>query len=497
MMTIRRFHLKSAVHLFLIRDGQILLLRRFNTGYEDGNYGVVAGHLDGGEQVKSAAIREAEEEVGIQIAPSNLEVVGVMHRQSDDERVDFFLVTETWAGEIVNREPHKCDQLAWFDIDDLPANVIPYIRRAIDNYRQGRWFDSFGWSQTQSAPSGFSSARSSSNLRTNMTDHDAIQLHQDSIIIDALNASHHSNEGVLQRMHAGGITAANVTLTSWQNLAQTMDNVADYNHLFREHEDLITPVRNVADIHQAKATQRVGLIFGFQNTSPIEDNVRLLSVCHAVGVRIIQLTYNHQNLVGAGCMEPTDTGLSNFGRDVVAEMNRLGILIDLSHCGPRTTLDAIEASEWPVAITHANARTFCDHPRNKFDDAIKALVEKGGVIGAVAFPPFVTGGRDATLDDYLDAIESLVDLAGVDHVGVGPDFMEEMPAYRAERVLRDIAPEVKELFLSTPPMTGFESAASFPNVTQGLLARGYSAEDVQKIIGGNWLRLFEAVWHTE
>ena len=140
-----RFKLVSAVHIFLIRDGQVLLLRRFNTGYEDGNYSVVAGHLDGGEEVKAAAIREAREEVGIEIAPGDLQVVGVMHRRSDDERVDFFVTATAWAGKITNREPHRCDQLAWFDLDALPENVIPYVRRALDNYRKGKWFDSFGW----------------------------------------------------------------------------------------------------------------------------------------------------------------------------------------------------------------------------------------------------------------------------------------------------------------------------------------------------------------
>jgi len=142
-----RFKLVSAVHLFLIRDGKILLLRRFNTGYEDGKYSVVAGHLNGDEEVKAAAIREAREEVGIEISARDLQVVGVMHRKSNDERVDFFLTAASWAGEIVNQEPDKCDQLAWFNVDDLPENVVPYVRRALDNYRQGNWFDSFGWSK--------------------------------------------------------------------------------------------------------------------------------------------------------------------------------------------------------------------------------------------------------------------------------------------------------------------------------------------------------------
>jgi 8-oxo-dGTP diphosphatase len=144
-MTEQRFQLKAAVHLFLLRDNELLMLRRFNTGYEDGKYSVVAGHLDGGEEVKTAAIREAREEAGIELDPSALEVVGVMHRKSNDERVDFFVTARQWSGVIENREPDKCDDLRWFDLDNLPANTIPYIRRAVDQFQQGKWFDSYGW----------------------------------------------------------------------------------------------------------------------------------------------------------------------------------------------------------------------------------------------------------------------------------------------------------------------------------------------------------------
>jgi len=144
-MSEERFRLLSAVHLFLIHDGKVLLLRRFNTGYEDGKYSVIAGHLEGGEEVTAAMAREAREEAGIEVAPEDLRVVGVMHRRSDDERIDFFLVATSWSGEVTNREPHRCDRLAWFDLDHLPGDVIPYVRRALDNYRQGIWFDSFGW----------------------------------------------------------------------------------------------------------------------------------------------------------------------------------------------------------------------------------------------------------------------------------------------------------------------------------------------------------------
>jgi len=140
-----RFHLKSAVHLFLMRGDEILLLRRHNTGYEDGNYSVIAGHLDSGEEVKRAMMREAREEAGIDIAADDLEVVHVMHRKSDDERIDFFLKATRWRGEPVNREPHKCDELRWRRINDLPANTVPYVRRAIENIQRGVTFDSYGW----------------------------------------------------------------------------------------------------------------------------------------------------------------------------------------------------------------------------------------------------------------------------------------------------------------------------------------------------------------
>jgi 8-oxo-dGTP diphosphatase len=142
-----RFFFKSAVHLFLIQEEKILLSRRFNTGYEDGNYSVVAGHLEGGERVVTAAVRESREEVGITIQPRHIEVVGVMHRLSEDERFDFFVVADEWEGQVRNMEPNKCDDLSWFPLEELPDNMVPYVRKAIQNYLSGIWFDSFGWDQ--------------------------------------------------------------------------------------------------------------------------------------------------------------------------------------------------------------------------------------------------------------------------------------------------------------------------------------------------------------
>ncbi|MET3682872.1 8-oxo-dGTP pyrophosphatase MutT (NUDIX family) [Alkalibacillus flavidus] len=144
-MSKNRFTLLAAVHVFLIQDGHVLLLRRYNTGYQDGNYSVLTGHLDGGEDVIQAAQREVLEEGGVTIPYDDFSMVGVMHRQSDDERIDFFLSAEDWEGEITNMEPHKCDDLSWHPLNQLPDNTIPYIKRAIDNYRNNRSFDIVGF----------------------------------------------------------------------------------------------------------------------------------------------------------------------------------------------------------------------------------------------------------------------------------------------------------------------------------------------------------------
>ncbi len=150
-MVVQRFKTVTAVHLFLVRDESILLLRRFQTGYEDGKYSVIAGHLEGDEEIVSAMAREDWEEVGIRVQPEQLKVIGVIHRKAMDERIDFFLVADTWEGEIVNAEPTKCDEVAWFDLDQLPVNTIPYVKKAIENYQKGIWFDSVGWDMYRQA----------------------------------------------------------------------------------------------------------------------------------------------------------------------------------------------------------------------------------------------------------------------------------------------------------------------------------------------------------
>ncbi|MBI4218895.1 MAG: membrane dipeptidase, partial [Chloroflexi bacterium] len=255
----------------------------------------------------------------------------------------------------------------------------------------------------------------------------ARRLLEDAIVIDGLDTSRWGSRTVYEGLRAGGVTAINATIAVWDDYGQVLENIKRWLRWFEEHRDLIRPVLTSEDVRQAKREGRTGVIFGWQNATAIAGDIDRLRLFHRLGVRVIQLTYNERNLLGNGCYERRDDGLSRFGLSVIREMNRLGILIDLSHCGDRTTLEAIEASESPVAITHANARSQFEHPRNKTDETIKRLAGKGGVIGANAFPMFFPDGFDSTLETYLEAIEYIVQLAGADHVGIGTDFCMEQP----------------------------------------------------------------------
>ena len=327
---------------------------------------------------------------------------------------------------------------------------------------------------------------------------DADRLYRESIVIDGLNVSNWDSPAVYPSLQAGSVTAMNATTVVWEGFQAAMDNTAAWLRRFREREEALTQVRSAADISRAKAEGKVGVILGWQNTSPIENDLDRLALFHALGVRIMQLTYNERNLLGNGCYERTDDGLSNFGVDAVKEMNRLGILIDLSHVGDRTTLDAATLSQVPVACTHANARAFFDHPRNKTDEALKLIAEGGGVIGANAFPLFFPKRFDTTLSDYVDAIEDLVERVGIDHVGMGTDYTQDQPQEFFDWLFSQQGTKASP----NPPVfpdpalhpKGMETPDKLSGVAHELVSRGYDADSICKVLGGNWLRLFQRVW---
>ena len=320
-------------------------------------------------------------------------------------------------------------------------------------------------------------------------------LHNESIIIDALEISNWSRS-VFQNMRRGGLTAVNATVAVLENFTQTMENLAWWHNALKENSDLICQVRSVVDIKSAKEGGRTGIIFGFQNLSPIEDDLDRLTTFHKLGVKIIQMTYMEANYAGQGCLERIDAGLTGFGIEAVEQMNRLGILIDLSHTGYHTTMDTIEASPKPVAFTHANPKSICDHPRNKADEVLKALVKKGGVIGATIFPAFLPSGNKSTIEDFVDVIEYLVEMVGIDHVGVGTDFTEGQPRKWFDWILTGKSKKGPALSLDHPLTNpeGIQHAADFPNITAALLSRGLAHSDIRRIMGLNFMRLFEEVW---
>jgi membrane dipeptidase len=321
---------------------------------------------------------------------------------------------------------------------------------------------------------------------------DAAALHRDAIVIDGLDYSYPTRERFL-RMRTAGLTAAHVTLAAFENYEQTAANIVLWERALAESPDVVRPIRTADDIESAKREGRVGIIYGFQNASPIEDELAYVSVFRTLGVRIVQLAYMYQNLVGAGCLEPRDPGLSAFGRDLVKELNRQAVAIDLSHCGPKTTMEAIEASSTPVLFTHANAKAVLDSKRNKSDEELRFLAERGGVVGAVTFPTFVAA-KDPTIDDWFRHVDYLVNLVGEDHVSIGTDFVEGQPEGFLDRGLGRHVPAGMVPGWPWQYPSGIASVDDFPNVTAGLLKRGFGEGVVRKILGGNLVRIYRELW---
>lgn len=314
----------------------------------------------------------------------------------------------------------------------------------------------------------------------------ALEIHKKAIVIDGLNASVMEKE-YFQKMLLGGITATNYTVAMMQNLSETCKGISSMYKLIGANDEALL-VETVDDIIKAKREGKVGIILGFQNIAPLEGDLNLLKIYHKLGVRVIQLTYHYKNLAGDGCAEKTDSGLSYFGEELVRQMNKLGIVVDLAHVGKNTALEAIQISKDPVIASHSNAYSLVPTYQNKEDEVIKAIAEKGGVIGATLFPRLL-GKEKATIEDFLNHIDYMVNLVGVDHVGIGSDFAEgwaENPSLRKKLL------EIDGTVYAYPER--IESITKFPNITAGLLSRGYSEEDVEKILGSNFLRVFREVW---
>ncbi|MBW2148983.1 MAG: dipeptidase [Deltaproteobacteria bacterium] len=332
----------------------------------------------------------------------------------------------------------------------------------------------------------------------------AQQLHRESIVVDS-TVLHHTiiEDKFFDRMKASGVDIAFVT-TNAGTYEQTLDRLGKVLDTIHRRSDVMTPVRTAAEMRQAKARGKVGVLIAFQDLSPIGDDLQKLRIFYELGLRVAGLTYSGGNLIGDGCAERTREvrRLSFFGLEVVQEMNRLGIIPDLAHTGDATSEDTLEQSAPPVVFTHSNARTLADTTRNKPDHQIRAMAAKQGVMGVVAMPRTVCDDMSqADLPKLIDHVDYIANLVGVDHVGVGTDFTDarerfgnSMPSWWDAGTWRVLRPEMLgtvEDWYKYPYAKGFENMQGWPNLTRGLVARGYSDDEIRRILGGNWVRVLE------
>ncbi|GMV07673.1 MAG: hypothetical protein AMXMBFR53_39480 [Gemmatimonadota bacterium] len=310
----------------------------------------------------------------------------------------------------------------------------------------------------------------------------------------------------LENARASGITAVNLTVGVVGSAAPapfetTVARIAAWEREVDRHPHVLARVRNASDLEGAKAAGRLGLVYGFQDTVPLEGQLDRLELFHGLGVRIVQLTYNDRNLLGDGALEPGDAGLSRMGEAAVARMNELGILVDLSHCGARTTLEGIRASAAPVALTHTGCAAVFAHPRNKDDAALRLAADRGGVAG-IYLMPFLNPAGPPTAEDVLRHVEHALRVCGEDHVGIGSDqgitplnvadpFPAQFAAVAERRARMGIAAPRED----TPPyVPDLNTPRRMDHIADLMAGRGHPDRVIEKVLGANFARLFREAW---
>jgi microsomal dipeptidase-like Zn-dependent dipeptidase len=267
---------------------------------------------------------------------------------------------------------------------------------------------------------------------------------------------------------------------------------------FGQHADLILHGTSAEDIDRARSSRRTAIFFGFQNSSPIEDDIGLVEVCHRLGARFMQLTYNNQSLLATGCYESHDSGITRMGKQVIREMNRVGLVVDMSHSADRSTLEAIEISERPIAITHANPKFWHDALRNKSNAVLEALAQSGGMLGFSMYPHHLRNKSDCTLDDFCDMIKRTADLMGIEHIGFGSDLCQDQPDSVVEWMRNGTWTRERDYGEGSASAAGFPAQPAwfrdnrdFSTIVKALNRNGFSTDEVAAIAGSNWYRFFQ------
>lgn len=305
-------------------------------------------------------------------------------------------------------------------------------------------------------------------------------------------------------MLAGGVHGVHVTIAYHESFREMVHNLEQWNRWFEQYPDLIFMGKNGHDVRRAQAENRTAIFFGFQNPSPIEDDIGLIEICHTLGARFMQLSYNNQSLLATGCYEKEDNGITRFGRQAIEEMNRVGLVVDMSHSGDLSTLQAIEISTRPIAITHANPSEWHPALRNKSDAVIKALTTSGGMMGFSLYPHHLKSGSACSLGDFCQMIAGAAERYGVEYFGIGSDLCQDQP----DRIVTWMRNgrwskatdygEGSEIASGFPAPPGwFTNNGHFSNIRNGLQNVGFSSDEVTAIMGGNWLRFYDQSFDPE
>lgn len=328
----------------------------------------------------------------------------------------------------------------------------------------------------------------------------ASTLHAESIVVDAV-CPLGTNPAYIDWYREGGVTAYAPSVGGTDSARATLNALAQWHRLLCTREDLLL-VRRAGDIQNAKKSGRMGIYLHFQGTEPIEDNLDLLYLYKALGVGVIQLTYNVRNRVGDGCEEKSDAGLSRFGIRLIQCMNEARIVVDCTHTGLRSSLDAIEFSTAPVILSHSNMSSVHPSARNAPNELVDAIAKSGGVVGIAGFPAMVAATTTPSLEQYIAHIDAVVQRVGIDHVGLGIDYYSGQAGVASNEAALERFNELTAAGLwsaAYPPPphhypVGIETPRTLPNLTEGLLKRGYTEADVRKVLGTNWLRVYAQVW---
>ena len=297
-----------------------------------------------------------------------------------------------------------------------------------------------------------------------------------------------------------GLDAVHVTVVYHEDYDEFLTRVSEWEELFKKNSDLIFLGKNFKDIEKAKSENKTAIFFGFQNCSPIEDDLKLVEKVHELGCRFMQLTYNNQSLLASGCYENVDSGVTNFGREVIKEMNRVGIVIDMSHSAEKSTLDAIEFSEKPIAITHANPFFWHKTKRNKSDTLLKNLSDSGGMLGLSLYPHHLKDNSNCKIENFCEMVAKTVDMIGVKNVGIGSDLCLNQPDSVVEWMRNGTWANSKNYGEGNKNKPGFPKqpdwfldARGFSSLEKGLKKIGFSTEEVNDILGNNWFRFYKGI----